>query len=137
MDNQESTGTSPYKSRPGLKRLLRASTYSAQGIRAAWKHEASFRQEVIVCAVLSVASFWLAPSLVFWVLMNASLLLVLCVETINSAIEALADAISTETHPLIGRAKDLGSAAVLFSLLVGLLIWGAAIFTRLAMSMNL
>jgi diacylglycerol kinase (ATP) len=69
--------------------------------------------------------------------MNASLLLVLCVESMNSAIEALADAVSIEMHPVIGRAKDLGSAAVLFSLLVGLLIWGTAIFTRLAVSMNL
>jgi diacylglycerol kinase (ATP) len=54
MDEQDTIEASPYKSRPGLKRLLRASTYSAQGIRAAWKHEAAFRQEVVVCAVLSL-----------------------------------------------------------------------------------
>lgn len=131
MENNKTIPTCPYKSRAGLKRLLRAAMYSVQGIRAAWKHEAAFRQEVMLGAVLALASVWLAPSLMFWVGMNVSLLLVLCVEAINSAIEALADAVSTDSHPLLGRAKDLGSAAVLFSLLIAAIVWLAAIATRL------
>lgn len=75
---------------------------------------------------------WLAPSLLYGVLMLASILLVWCVEMVNSAIEALADAVTTEPHALLGRAKDMGSAAVMFSLLIVLMVWGTALYARLS-----
>lgn len=85
---------------------------------------------MIFGAVLALASFWLVLSLVFWIGMNVLLLLVLCVEDINSAIEALADAIYTDSHPLLDRVKDRGSAAVLSSILMSSLVWIAAVVTR-------
>ena len=130
MEDQKTLEPNPYKSRAGLKRLLPATAYSLNGIRAAWKHEAAFRQEVMLGAVLALSSIWLAPSLTLWILMNISLLLVLCMEIVNSAIEALADAITTDHHPLLGRAKDLGSAAVMLSLLIATGVWLAALYMR-------
>lgn len=118
---------SAYKSKSGLRRILNATGYSLLGLRAAWQHEAAFRQEVVAGVLLLAGGLWLAPSLLYGVLMAASILLVWCVELINSAIEALADAITTDTHPLLGRAKDIGSAAVMMSLLVVGLVWGSAL----------
>lgn len=123
--------TSPFKSTGGIRRIFNATRYSIQGLQSAWKYEASFRQEVGLGVILMVSSIWLAPTLVFAVLMNASVLLVLCAELFNSAIEAVADAISIEHHALLGRAKDLGSAGILLSLLIVVIVWGAAIYARL------
>lgn len=122
--------TTPFKSTGGVRRIFKAARYSLQGLQAAWKHEAAFRQEVGLGVLLMVASIWLAPSLIFAVLMNASILLVWCAELFNSAIEAVADAISIEHHALLGRAKDLGSAGILLSLLIVALVWGAALYAR-------
>lgn len=119
-----------FKSKGGARRIATAARYSMQGLQAAWTHEASFRQEVGLGILLMAASLWLAPSLVFTVLMNGSVLLVWCAELLNSAIEAIADAVSIEYHPLLGRAKDLGSAAILISLLIVALVWGAALYVR-------
>lgn len=121
-----------FKSKDGLRRVLNAAHYSALGLRAAWRHEAAFRQEAVLGTVLLLALPWLAPSLVFAVLMAAAILLVWCVEMLNSAIEALADAISTQKHPLLGRAKDLGSAAVMFALVLMAVVWMAGIYQRFA-----
>ncbi len=107
---------SSFKSRPGLARVVAAARYSRQGLRAAWRHEAAFRQEVALGVPLLVLAWWGAPTRLQALALSATVALVWIVELLNSALEALADAISTEPHPLLGRAKDLGSAAVLVSL---------------------
>jgi diacylglycerol kinase (ATP) len=107
----------------GMARLLSATVYSWKGIRAAFHHEAAFRQEVLLVLVLFPASFWVATSMVEWVLLTLPLLLVLAVELLNSAIESVVDRIGAEAHDLSGRAKDMGSAAVLFSLLAVAAAW--------------
>ncbi|MFT4103653.1 MAG: diacylglycerol kinase [Burkholderiaceae bacterium] len=113
----------PPKSTGGPRRILNAARYSMQGLRAAFRHEAAFRQELALCVVLVPLALWLPFSALERVLLIGSLLGVLIVELLNSAIEALADLISTQAHPLAGRAKDLGSAAVMLSLAVMLLTW--------------
>lgn len=130
VDKREVVQTTPFKSKGGVKRLFHATRYSIQGLQAGWKYEAAFRQEVGLGVILMGASIWLAPSLVFTVLMNASILLVWCAELFNSAIEAVADAISIEHHELLGRAKDLGSAGIMLSLLIVAFVWSAAIYAR-------
>ncbi len=131
VGKHEVAQTTPFKSKGGVKRIFHATRYSVQGLQAGWKYEAAFRQEVAAGLVLMVASIWLAPSLMFAVLMNASILLVWCAELFNSAIEAVADAISIEHHELLGRAKDLGSAGIMLSLLIVLFVWSAAIYARI------
>lgn len=125
-----SSAAAGFKSRGGLRRILQAARYSLHGVRAAWHLEAAFRQELVVGILLLAAVPWLAPSLLFGVLMAGAILLVWAVEMLNSAIEALADAISTARHPVLGRAKDFGSAAVMFCLLLAALVWGAALYAR-------
>lgn len=114
---------SPFKSRGGLRRVLAAATYSWSGLRLALKHEAAFRQELCLGLPLIVLAMWLAPTRVQALLLVASVALVWVVELLNSAVEAVADAVSLQQHPLIGRAKDMGSAAVLVSLLGVPLCW--------------
>ncbi|WP_425466726.1 diacylglycerol kinase [Pigmentiphaga humi] len=114
---------SPYKSTGGLRRVLRAWRYSLQGLGAALKHEAAFRQELALVVVLAPAAIWLGRDATEVLLLLFSMLLVLVTELLNSAIEALADALSVETHPLLGRAKDLGSAAVMLTLLFSAGLW--------------
>ena len=114
---------SSFKSRPGLARLRRACRLSWAGLRAAVEHEAAFRQELavgvpaIAVALLTAPDRWRAAALVF------SVIGVWIVELLNSAIEAIADAVSLERHPLLGRAKDLGSAAVMLSVGVAVATW--------------
>ncbi|MDO9459771.1 MAG: diacylglycerol kinase [Alphaproteobacteria bacterium] len=115
---------SAFKSRGGLLRVWRALTYSAAGLRAALRHETAFRQEL----ALGLLAIWLAPGRWQWLAMMGSIVLVWIVELLNSAIEALADAASVERHPLLGRAKDLGRAAVMFSLLLVLPTWAVALW---------
>ena len=112
----------------GIKRIINAFGFSFLGLRAALKHEAAFRQELAFCVVLIPLSFWVGQTTVERVLLIGSLLLVLIVELINSAIEAIVDRIGTEHHELSGRAKDIGSAAVLVSLVNSTMIWGLIIF---------
>jgi diacylglycerol kinase (ATP) len=119
---------SSFKSRGGLRRLAAATSYSMKGLAAAWRHEASFRQEVIVGVLLLPVAAWLAPSLVQALLLMGAIVFVWLVELLNSAIEALADAVSLERHPLIGRAKDIGSAAVLLSLVLAAGVWLAVLW---------
>lgn len=94
-----------------------------KGLVAAWRHEASFRQEVIVGILLVPLAAWLAPTAVQAMVLIGAIIFVWVVELVNSAIEALADAVSLELHPLIGRAKDIGSAAVMLSLLLAAGVW--------------
>ncbi|NYT66317.1 diacylglycerol kinase [Alcaligenaceae bacterium] len=114
---------SPYKSKGGLGRLFNALRYSQQGLWAACRHEAAFRQELVLTLFLVPVAFWLSRSLGELLLLLGSLVLLLVVELLNSALEALADAITLDHHPLIGRAKDLGSAAVMLTLLFGAVVW--------------
>jgi diacylglycerol kinase (ATP) len=104
--------SSPFKSRGGLQRVWRAAGYSWAGLRAALRHEAAFRQELALGLPLLVLAWVLAPTRWHALALSASIALVWILELFNSAIEALADAVSAEHHPLLGRAKDLGSAAV-------------------------
>lgn len=124
------TQPSPYKSTGGLIRTIRALGYSLQGLGAAWRHEAAFRQEVLLAAVLIPLGLWLGNSTGERLLLVGALIPVLIVELMNSALEALADAISTDHHPLLGRAKDLGSAAVLLALLLAGAAWASVLIPR-------
>jgi len=119
---------SPHKGKTGLKRVWNAFFYSLEGFGAAWKHEDAFRQESLLAAVLVPLAFFLADAPLERALMIASVLLVLIVELVNSAIEATVDRISLENHALAKRAKDIGSAAVLISLINVLVIWGLVLF---------
>jgi diacylglycerol kinase (ATP) len=107
----------------GLRRWVDATGHSIRGIRACWDHEAAFRQDVLLSAILFAASFFLARSAEQWLLLVLPLFLILIVELLNSAVENAVDRIGTERHHLSGRAKDMGSAAVLFCLILIALSW--------------
>ena len=113
----------PLKRRPGLVRVWRACGYSWAGLVAAFRHEAAFRQELALGVPALAAAWWLAPGPLEAMLMSAAVVFVWIVELVNSAIEALADAVSTAHHPLLGRAKDIGSAAVMLSLALAVMVW--------------
>ena len=119
---------SGFKSRGGFKRLAAATSDSLNGLAAAWKTEASFRLEVVLGVLLVPIAAWLAPTLLQAMILVGAIVFVWLVELVNSAIEALADAVSIERHPLIGRAKDIGSAAVLLSLLLAAGVWLAVLW---------
>ena len=106
--------------------------FSIAGLGAAWTHEAAFRQEVLLCVVLIPASFWVGETAVERSLLIGACLLVLIVELTNSAVEAIVDRVSSERHELSGRAKDLGSAAVLIALVLAAIVWGLIGWQRLA-----
>ena len=112
----------------GIKRIINAFGYSLLGLRAAFKHESAFRQELALCVILIPLSFWLGQTAIERALLIGALLFVLIAELINSAIEAIVDRIGSEHHELSGRAKDIGSAAVLISLINSAIIWGFIIF---------
>ncbi len=112
----------------GLTRVLKATHCSMLGFKAAYKHESAFRQELWLCCLLLPLSFFIATSGVQLGLLIASLLLILLVEIINSAIEAIVDRIGIELHELSGRAKDLGSTAVFLALCICVVIWAGVIF---------
>ncbi|MFA6120446.1 MAG: diacylglycerol kinase [Sideroxydans sp.] len=114
---------SPYKGKTGLVRLFNAFGYSLAGFRAAYKHEDAFRQEVLLATILIPLALWLPVALIGKALMVGSVLLVIIVELINSAIEATVDRISLENHDLAKRAKDIGSSAVLVSLINVIVVW--------------
>lgn len=114
---------SPYKGKTGIRRLLNAFGYSLAGFRAAYKHEDAFRQEALLAAILIPLAIWLPVSLLGKALMIGSVLLVIIVELLNSAVEATVDRISLERHDLAKRAKDIGSAAVLVSLINAFVVW--------------
>ena len=114
----------------GINRIINAFGFSLLGLKSAFKHEAAFRQELAFCVILVPLSFWLGQTTVERALLIGALLLVLIVELINSAIEAIVDRIGTEHHELSGRAKDIGSSAVLVSLINSTIIWGLIIFDR-------
>jgi len=114
---------SPHKGTTGLRRVLNAARHSADGLGAAWRHEAAFRQEALLAAVLVPLALLLDVTAIGKALMIGSVLLVLIVELLNSGIEAAIDRISEEIHPLAKRAKDLGSAAVMLALANVAVVW--------------
>ena len=114
---------SPYKGQTGLRRLINAFGYSIAGTLAAFKHEDAFRQEVILSAILIPLALYLGQTGIEQALMIASIILVIIVELLNSSIEATVDRISVKRHKLAKRAKDIGSAAVFFSLINATVIW--------------
>jgi diacylglycerol kinase (ATP) len=113
----------PHKNSGGVLRVINATRYSMAGLRAAWRHEIAFRQEVWIGIPLLCALPWIAPGRWQALLMALAVIAIWVVELLNSAIEAVADTITVEPHPLIERAKDLGSAAVLLTLIGAGLTW--------------
>ena len=114
---------SPHKGKTGLRRLINATGYSISGLAAAARHEDAFRQELLLAAVLVPLGLWLGQTGVERALLVGSVLLVLVVELLNSAIEATVDRISFENHHLAKRAKDIGSAAVMPAPICAALTW--------------
>ena len=121
---------SPYKGKTGLKRVFNALMYSLDGLKAALRYEDAFRQETLLALAMVPLAFYLEHGVVARVLMIGSVLLVLVVELLNSAVEAAVDRISFEHHHLIKRAKDMGSAAVLLSLLNVIITWAVILLSR-------
>lgn len=120
----------PHKGRTGFDRIARALGHSAAGLRAAYAGESAFRQEFWLAVVVVPTAFWLGRNWVEIALLAGSVLAVLIVELLNSALEAAIDRISFELHELSKLAKDYGSAAVMLSLLVAAAIWAAALWQR-------
>ncbi len=116
----------------GITHVIKAFQYSLQGLRAAFRYEEAFRLELLACLIMVPLGIWLGRSALEYALLFSSLLLVLIVELVNSAIEAIVDRIGVEHHVLSGRAKDIGSAAVFLSLIYVAVVWGALLVGRLA-----
>ncbi len=121
---------SEFKSKSGLRRIFSAVFYSIDGFKAAWKNEHAFRQELIVVVVGTIAALLLKISAFEKLMLIAVLVLVLIVELINSALEAVVDRISLERHPLSKNAKDLGSAAVMLAFGIAIAAWAVVLFNR-------
>lgn len=122
-DAGPSSNESPYKGKTGVRRLINALRYSLHGFGSAFRHEDAFRQEALLAAALIPIALFLDVSGAGKAMMIASVLLMLIVELLNSAIEAAVDRISVDQHPLSKRAKDIGSAAVFLSLVNVVAVW--------------
>ncbi len=107
----------------GFRRLVKATGYSWAGLKAAWRNEEAFRLEILFCVILIPGALWLGNDGVERALLIGSLVLVILMELVNSAIEAIVDRIGSEHNELSGRAKDIGSATVFIALLNVILIW--------------
>ena len=114
----------------GLTHILQAAGYSAKGLKAALAHEEAFRLELMAAALLMPLGLWLGNGGVEKALLAGCLMIVLMVELLNSALEAVVDRVGTEFHPLSGRAKDLGSAAVMMALVNVILVWTLVLWDR-------
>lgn len=119
----------PQKTRKGLSRVWHAAGYSVAGLRAGW-HETAFRQEALASFLLLPAAGWMGTTWVETVLLAGTVILVMVVELLNTGLEAAIDRIGPEWHALSKRAKDMGSAAVLLSLLLCAGTWALALFQR-------
>jgi diacylglycerol kinase (ATP) len=120
--------THPLKARGGWNRIVHATGYSLAGLGAAWRHESAFRQECMLALVLWPVAVWLGRNWVETALLAGSVMLVLIVELLNSAIEAVVDRVSPDLHPLSKRAKDIGSAAVMLAIVTCALVWVTALW---------
>jgi diacylglycerol kinase (ATP) len=119
-----------YPKATGFKRILNASRFSIAGFKAAWHYEAAFRQEIILLTLTTPLACWLGSTVFDKLMLIGSLLLVVLIELLNSAIEAAIDRIGLEHHALSARAKDLGSAAVMLSLFWAMTVWISYLLTR-------
>ncbi len=113
----------------GVKRLFKATGYSFSGLKVAFKNEAAFRQELLLIVIFVPVAFWFGDGNIEKVLLVSSLLLILIVELINSAIESTIDRVGSEQHELSGRAKDIGSAAVFLALINAAFVWAFLLLT--------
>jgi len=107
----------------GITRIINAAGYSWLGFKAAFRYEAAFRQELFLCLILIPIALYYAPGYANKAILLASLAFILLIEILNSAIEAVVDRFGDEIHPLAGRAKDMGSAAVFLAFIITALIW--------------
>ena len=107
----------------GLTHLIKSTGYSLQGLRSAFKYETAFRHELFACAILLPLAIWLGDNYIERALMIGSVLMVLAVELLNSAVEAIVDRVGTDYHELSGRAKDQGSAAVFVAICIAVIVW--------------
>ena len=123
MNKTDRTSSKPMKAATGLRHILDATRFSIQGIKATAKSEAAFRQELFIAAILIPLSCILPVQSMNRILMIVSLLLILLVELLNSALESIVDMVSPDYHELAGKAKDCGSAAVMLSLFIAGVIW--------------
>ena len=114
---------SPHKGKTGITRLVNAFKYSCAGLKEAYQNEDAFRMELLLAIILIPLAFWLEHSMLGRAAMLACVMLVIIVELLNSAIEATVDRISLDDHNLAKRAKDIGSAAVLISLVNLVIVW--------------
>ncbi|PYA80419.1 diacylglycerol kinase [Serratia marcescens] len=112
----------------GLTRIIKAAGYSYKGLSAAWQHEAAFRQELVVTVLAIILAVWLDVGAIARILLIGSVALVMIVEILNSAIEAVVDRIGSEHHELSGRAKDMGSAAGSLAIVLALVVWGTGLW---------
>lgn len=119
---------SAFKSRSGWRRIAGAVRYSLAGLRSAWKHEHAFRQEVCVILPATVAALLLPVTALETLMLVATMVLVLLVELLNSAIESVVDRVSLERHPLSKNAKDFGSAAVMLAVLLSVAAWAVVLW---------
>ncbi len=117
-----------YYSEKGVKRFFNAILFSLAGLNAAWKNEEAFRLEVIAFVLALPLSIWLSATNIEALLLMSTIILVMVAELLNSAIEAVVDRISDEYHELSGRAKDLGSAAVMLTIILALVTWTLILF---------
>ncbi len=122
------TSAQEFKGKKGLTRLWNALGYSRDGIAAAWHHEAAFREEILLATIAIPLAFYLGKTGVDRALLIGSIILILIVEILNSAVEAVVDKASPEMHDLAKRAKDMGSAAVLFSLINAAVVWACVLW---------
>jgi diacylglycerol kinase (ATP) len=129
MQSEPTSPVNPQKARKGLNRLWHATGYSIEGLRAGWG-EAAFRQEALAAMVLVPLAFWLGRSWVEVSLLAGTVLILMIVELLNTGIETAIDRIGPEWHDLSKRAKDMGSAAVLLSLVMCMGVWAAALWHR-------
>lgn len=116
------------ENKASFQRIIRAAGYSMQGLKSAYLHEAAFRQEVWLSFFLIPLGFYLGDTVVEKILLVGSVLLVLAMELINSAVESVVDRIGSEFHELSGRAKDIGSASVFMTMVIFVLTWGLILF---------
>ena len=112
----------------GLTHLIKSTGYSLKGLRSAFKYEAAFRHELFACLILIPLALWLGDDNIERAIMIGSVLMVLAVELLNSAVEAIVDRVGTEYHELSGRAKDQGSAAVFVAISTAVVIWLLMLF---------
>ena len=113
-----------------FKHVIEATGHSIRGLRACWRHETAFRLDVVLGLILFPSSFFVAESATQWIVLIVPLFLLLIVELLNSAVEATVDRIGSEHHEMSGRGKDIASAAVMLSLFLIAITWGAIAWTN-------